>query len=84
MVFLLFCAKQGLVTDILFLVTVTQISYSRVTGAETWITSDGRAYLVRLEESGGQKESVSDLGSEDIPHLQVDVHFSRFDIHPCL
>lgn len=52
-------------------VTVSQISFSRITGAETWITSDGRAYFVRLQEAEGQKGSVSDLGSEDPPRVQV-------------
>ncbi|KAJ7275450.1 RIC1-domain-containing protein [Mycena haematopus] len=32
-------------------VTATKISYSRATGVETWITSDGRAYFVGLDES---------------------------------
>lgn len=34
-----------------YIVTVTKISYARNTGVETWITSDGRAYLVQLVES---------------------------------
>ncbi|KAK7064573.1 RIC1 domain-containing protein [Favolaschia claudopus] len=32
-------------------VTATQLLYSRATGVETWITSDGRAYFVGLDES---------------------------------
>ncbi|KAJ7814122.1 RIC1-domain-containing protein [Mycena olivaceomarginata] len=32
-------------------VTATKILYSRPTGVETWITSDGRAYFVGLNES---------------------------------
>jgi hypothetical protein len=31
-------------------VTATKILYSRATGVETWITSDGRAYFVGLTE----------------------------------
>ena len=32
-------------------VTVDRITYSRSTGAETWVTSDGRAYFVHLYEN---------------------------------
>ncbi|KAF7320200.1 RIC1 domain-containing protein [Mycena kentingensis (nom. inval.)] len=35
-------------------VTATQLSYSRSTGVETWITSDGRAYFVGLSEEEEQ------------------------------
>lgn len=38
------------------LVTVQQIIYSRNTDIEIWITSDGRAYLVRLVEQFGLSE----------------------------
>lgn len=40
-------------------VTVTKILHS-ISGAETWITSDGRAYFVRLQESR-YSENVSEL-----------------------
>ncbi|KAF8592018.1 RIC1-domain-containing protein [Ramaria rubella] len=42
-------------------VTVNSIVYSRTTGAETWITSDGRAYFVHLSED--THPSLSDLNS---------------------
>ncbi len=30
--------------------SVVKMSYSRASGIDAWITSDGRAYLVRLNE----------------------------------
>ena len=33
-------------------VCVTKMFYSKTTGLETWITSDGQAYLVQLESGG--------------------------------
>jgi hypothetical protein len=42
-------------------VHVSKILHSRVTGVETWVTSDGRAYFVRLNESPGSEVSTSDL-----------------------
>ncbi|KAF8490724.1 RIC1-domain-containing protein [Gautieria morchelliformis] len=42
-------------------VTVNSITYSRITGAETWVTSDGRAYFVHLSENA--HPSLSDLTS---------------------
>lgn len=44
-------------------VVVNQISYSRTTGVETWITSDGRAYLVQLYEP---PDVESDTASEHV------------------
>lgn len=43
-------------------VSVSEILYSRTTGVETWITSDGRAYFVRLNEpaSSAPEEPYSD------------------------
>lgn len=41
-------------------VTVTQILHSRQ-GVETWVTSDGRAYFVQLNEVDHAEGSVSDL-----------------------
>lgn len=43
------------------LVTVTKVLHSRQ-GVETWVTSDGRAYFVELNEI-----SASDLGVVDHP-----------------
>ncbi|KAJ8501555.1 hypothetical protein ONZ51_g555 [Trametes cubensis] len=43
-------------------VTVCQISYHRQTGFETWITSDGRAYLVQLYQEQNIAPSASELG----------------------
>ncbi|KAJ7462790.1 RIC1-domain-containing protein [Mycena galericulata] len=40
-------------------VTATKILYSRATGVETWITSDGRAYFV------GLSENIEPAGSEN-------------------
>ncbi|KAJ7139708.1 RIC1-domain-containing protein [Mycena epipterygia] len=40
-------------------VTATKILYSRATGVETWITSDGRAYFV------GLNENIKPSGSEN-------------------
>lgn len=44
-------------------VTVTKILHS-ISGVETWITSDGRAYFVRLQESR-HSEDVSELDEEE-------------------
>ncbi|KAJ6626842.1 RIC1-domain-containing protein [Mycena sp. CBHHK59/15] len=43
-------------------VTATKILYSRATGVETWITSDGRAYFVGLNES--KKSAGSETATE--------------------
>ncbi|KAJ6519422.1 RIC1-domain-containing protein [Mycena sanguinolenta] len=44
-------------------VTATKILYSRATGVETWITSDGRAYFVGLNESIAPADSEDGSGS---------------------
>ncbi|KAF7367259.1 RIC1 domain-containing protein [Mycena sanguinolenta] len=44
-------------------VTATKILYSRATGVETWITSDGRAYFVGLSENIASAESDDGSGS---------------------
>ncbi|KAI0762695.1 RIC1-domain-containing protein [Fomes fomentarius] len=46
-------------------VTVCQISYHRQTAFETWITSDGRAYLVQLFEDEDLVPSASDTSVDD-------------------
>ncbi|KAF8078253.1 RIC1-domain-containing protein [Lyophyllum atratum] len=56
-------------------VSVTKILYSRAMGIEAWITSDGRAYFVRLHETLGSGESTSALTEED--GLQDDVERRR-------
>ncbi|PAV22254.1 RIC1-domain-containing [Pyrrhoderma noxium] len=59
-------------------VTITQISYSRSTGVETWIASDGRAYFVqfidtieteRLESSSEDHEESESHDSVQSPTL---------------
>ncbi|OAX44898.1 RIC1-domain-containing protein [Rhizopogon vinicolor AM-OR11-026] len=44
-------------------VTVTKILHS--SGVETWITSDGRAYFVGLQESRHSKDGASELSEEE-------------------
>ncbi|KAI0735483.1 RIC1-domain-containing protein [Earliella scabrosa] len=46
-------------------VTVCQISYHRQTGFETWITSDGRAYLVQFFEEEDIQPSASEASVDD-------------------
>lgn len=41
------------------LVTVTEILHPRQSGVETWITSDGRAYLVQLYDGVGRTSAGS-------------------------
>ncbi|KAL1713253.1 RIC1-domain-containing protein [Schizophyllum commune] len=45
-------------------VTVSKIIYSRTTGVETWITSDGRVYFVGLHETAPES-SVSEFTQSD-------------------
>lgn len=45
-----------------FVVAVDKVLYSRSTGVETWITSDGRAYFVRLLENTDAEASTSEPG----------------------
>ncbi|RDB29503.1 RAB6A-GEF complex partner protein 1 [Hypsizygus marmoreus] len=49
-------------------VSVTQILHSRIMGIETWITSDGRAYFVRLHGNIGSEASTSELVEEENHH----------------
>lgn len=47
--------------DIMFnIVFVSQIAHSRLSGVETWITSDGRAYWVQLDEVTPSESSSAD------------------------
>ncbi|KAK7468553.1 WD40 repeat protein [Stygiomarasmius scandens] len=46
-------------------VSISKIAFSRTTGVETWITSDGRAYFVHLTEVEDYREDVSHLSDED-------------------
>ncbi|KAI0670204.1 RIC1-domain-containing protein [Trametes maxima] len=52
-------------------VTVCQISYHRQTGFETWITSDGRAYLVQLYQEQNIPPSASEASAGDEEHAQL-------------
>ena len=40
------------------------MTYSRASGVETWITSDGRAYFVQLTETVSDKASQGDTGED--------------------
>ena len=51
--------------NLLAAVTVCQISYHRQTGFETWITSDGRAYLVQFFEEEDIQPSASEASVDD-------------------
>ncbi len=55
-------------------VSVVQISYHRQTGFETWITSDGRAYLVQLFEDHDIQPSASEVSVDDEQRAQVRVY----------
>ncbi|OSX67794.1 hypothetical protein POSPLADRAFT_1042987 [Postia placenta MAD-698-R-SB12] len=46
-------------------VTVSRIIYSRSTGFEAWITSDGRAYLVQLYEDDNEPYRPSESSVDD-------------------
>ncbi|KAM5532186.1 hypothetical protein V8D89_014142 [Ganoderma adspersum] len=46
-------------------VTVSHICYHRQTGFETWITSDGRGYLVQLYEDQDAQHSASEASTDD-------------------
>jgi hypothetical protein len=52
-------------------VTVTDIGYSRSTGVDTWITSDGRGYIAQLIDSTLSPPSATDLGTVDDEAHQV-------------
>ncbi|KAI0651550.1 RIC1-domain-containing protein [Trametes meyenii] len=52
-------------------VTVCQISYHRQTGFETWITSDGRAYLVQLYQEQDIAPSASEASAGDEEQAQL-------------
>ena len=54
----------GRVTNLLS-VTVSHICYHRQTGFETWITSDGRGYLVQLYEEQDAQPSASEASTDD-------------------
>ncbi|OSD05915.1 RIC1-domain-containing protein [Trametes coccinea BRFM310] len=52
-------------------VTVCQIAYHRQTGFETWITSDGRAYLVQLYQEQNLGPSPSEVSAGDDERAQL-------------
>ncbi|PIL29662.1 hypothetical protein GSI_08299 [Ganoderma sinense ZZ0214-1] len=51
-------------------VAVSHICYHRQTGFETWITSDGRGYLVQLYEDQDAQHSASEA-STDVPQADM-------------
>lgn len=51
--------------------TICDIAYHRQTGFETWITSDGRAYLVQLYEEQESQPSASEASTADDERAQV-------------
>lgn len=61
-------------------VTVTKILYS-TSGVETWITSDGRAYFVRLQESSQTERTTVDPDNEDERSDGVSVNFCCHILH---
>lgn len=61
-------------------VTVAKILYS-TSGVETWITSDGRAYFVRLEENAQTGGTVVDLDNEVNPSGGVSVKFRCHSVY---
>ncbi|THU88454.1 RIC1-domain-containing protein [Dendrothele bispora CBS 962.96] len=46
-------------------VSISKIAFSRATGVETWITSDGRAYFVHLTEVEDPREDEPEPYSDD-------------------
>jgi hypothetical protein len=57
-------------------VTATKILYSRATGVETWITSDGRAYFVALDEKIKLSGSEGSQSPTAARHHKVRVHLT--------
>lgn len=57
--------------------TITQISYSRSTGVETWIASDGRAYFVQFIDTieTERLESSSEDHEESESHVGIELSF---------
>ncbi|KAF9458722.1 RIC1-domain-containing protein [Collybia nuda] len=55
-------------------VSITQILYSRAMGIETWITSDGRVYFVRLHENIDPGTSISGLAKAEGPQDDGEAH----------
>lgn len=60
-------------------VTVAKILYS-TSGVETWITSDGRAYFVQLEENPQTERTVADLDNKVDPSDGVSVILCRHSV----
>ena len=56
-------------------VTVSKILHTRNAGVETWLTSDGRAYFVQLQETSHSEVGTSDLGysenGEQVPKFII-------------
>lgn len=61
-------------------VSIVQMSYSRASGVETWISSDGRAYFVQLTEADTSQPSQEN--SEDgIDATETTSHWQGICIH---
>lgn len=65
----------------MFVVTVSKILHS-TSGVETWVTSDGRAYFVRLQECSQMEETVVDSNNGDEPNGHVSVNFWFHEVCP--
>ena len=63
-------------------VTVCQTSYHRQTGFETWITSDGRAYLVQLYQEQHIGPSASEVSTGDDERAQVNAFRPLLPLFP--
>ena len=64
----------------MLVVTVPKILFS-TSGVETWVTSDGRAYFVRLEQGSQTEETVVDPDNEIEPSDRVSVKFRRHSVY---
>src|ERR1700736_2859165 len=58
------CFIQGL-GIFLLLVIVTKVLHSRQ-GVETWLTSDGRAYFVELNETSAPDSEIADQSDDQV------------------
>lgn len=63
------------------IVVVDKITYSRATNTETWLTSDGRAYLVQLYEHIEHDGYSEDTTSEDVRNVTIAIiRSSQLDV----
>ena len=54
--------------------------YSRTTGVETWITTDGRAYFVTLHEHTGSAGVEAEDGSTQVGGFHFHTHTITSDV----